>query len=33
MINKANFKLNNWQVVWEKRKNHPYSINHAINFL
>ncbi len=26
MINKANFKLNNWQVVWEKRKNHPYSL-------
>lgn len=24
MINIANFKLNNWQLVWEKSKNHPY---------
>lgn len=26
MINKANLKLNNWQLVWEKTKNHPYSL-------
>ena len=26
MINKANLKLNNWQIVWEKSKNHPYSL-------
>ncbi len=26
MINEANFKLNNWQLVWEKIKNHPYSL-------
>ena len=24
MINKANLKLNNWQVVWAINKNHPY---------
>jgi len=24
MINNANLKLNNWQLVWEKIKNHPY---------
>lgn len=26
MINKANLKLNNWQLVWEETKNHPYSL-------
>ena len=26
MINDANFKLNSWQLVWEKIKNHPYSL-------
>lgn len=26
MINKANLKLNNWQLIWEKSKNHPYSL-------
>ncbi len=26
MINKANLKLNNWQLVWETIKNHPYSL-------
>lgn len=24
MINIANFKLNNWQLVWENYKNRPY---------
>ena len=26
MINKANLKLNNSKLVWEKIKNHPYSL-------
>lgn len=26
MIKKANLKLNNWQLVWEKSKNRPYSL-------
>lgn len=26
MINIANLKLNNWQLVWEKSKNHPYAL-------
>ena len=26
MIDKANLRLNNWQLVWEKIKNHPYSL-------